>query len=256
MTMWHFYKKVTFGGNMEYFVFSELGNRDINEDYVDFVKVEDKMFFILADGLGGHGHGEIASREATNAVKEYLLSHKDEDVEKLVADCFQVAHQKLLNLQKEIGDKSFFKTTLVLLCIANNYFVWGNIGDSRIYHFEDNKIIERSMDHSIPQMLVNMGKLKENKIRHHEDRSRLTRVVGSDESTIKPFVTYKEPFTENSIFLICTDGFWEYINEKYMEKYLKNSKSPEEWVLKMEKLILKNGKRKKMDNYSAIAIFL
>ena len=241
---------------MEYYMLSNTGGRDINEDYIDTFEIEGKRVFVLADGLGGHGHGEIASQEASEAVKKHISSDNQVDADELLKESFQSAHLRLKELQRQIDNTSFFKTTLVLLMIKDDYFVWGHIGDSRLYHFEQNKLIERSMDHSVPQMLVNAGKIKERQIRHHEDRSRLTKVVGSDEEIIKPFITGREPHTSQTAFLLCSDGFWEFIDEKKMQKELKKAKSPKEWLCNMEKTVIKNGKGKTMDNYSAIAVFI
>lgn len=81
--------------------------------------------------------------------------------------------------QKETREYADMKTTMVLLLISGNRAYWGHIGDSRLYYFKKNKMITRTLDHSVPQMLVNTGEIKEKDIRGHEDRSRLLRVVGS-----------------------------------------------------------------------------
>lgn len=214
------------------------------------------MVFVLADGLGGHGYGEIASKEAVEAVKKHFISNQDEEIYKLLQDSFQVAHNMMKKLQNEVQDDSFFKTTLAIVVAAEDYVIWGHIGDSRIYHFEEGYLIERSMDHSVPQMLFNTGAIREKQIRHHEDRNRLTRVLGSEEENSKPFITVQEPRNENTAFLLCSDGFWEFVPEKTMIKSLQQSLNAGEWLRAMEKKALKNGRKYDMDNYSAIAVKL
>lgn len=105
-------------------------------------------------------------------------------------------------------------------------------------------------------MLVNMGKIKEKDIRHHEDRSRLLRVMGTEWDAPKYQVVDNFTVTNHSSFLLCSDGFWELIDEKMMCKTLKKAKTPTEWLFNMREIILKNGKGTNMDNYSAIAIFV
>ena len=111
------------------------------------------------------------------------------------------------------------------------------------------------MDHSVPQMLFNTGTIREKQIRHHEDRNRLTRVLGSDEENSKPFITIQEPRNEDAAFLLCSDGFWENIEEEQMEACLQKSANPHEWLERMEKIVVKNGRGTNMDNYSAIVVF-
>ena len=241
---------------MEYAVMNKKGKREINEDFADVFHAGKRYICVLADGLGGHGGGEIASKEAVETVKKIFLNSAEEPVEKLVRDSFQNAHNMLKKLQNEVNEKSFFKTTLVILIIDEDYILWGHIGDSRLYHFEQNKLIERSKDHSVPQMLANSGKIKECKIRYHEDRNKLTRVLGSEEENSKPYITDKEPRNKGAAFLLCSDGFWELIDERHMEKALKKSNSPQEWLDRMNEKIVKNGRKRDMDNYSAIAVRL
>lgn len=241
---------------MEYSIISNLGNREINEDYVAFFQAPTGDVFVLADGLGGHGGGEIASKTAVETVKKVFQNNDRDNVEIVLADAFENAHNMLKKLQNETKEENFFKTTLVVLVVRENEYIWGNIGDSRLYHFEENILIERSMDHSVPQMLVNSGNLKERKIRFHEDRSRLTKVLGADDETSRPFVSKRIPITNKTSFLLCTDGFWELIWEKDMEKALKKTSNAEEWLEMMREKVIKNGRKKKMDNYSAITVKL
>lgn len=241
---------------MDYSIISEFGSREINEDYIDTFQMDEKTVFILADGLGGHGYGEIASKEAVEAVKKHFINNPEENIDKLLSDSFQVAHNMMKKLQNEAQNDSFFKTTLIVLIVGEGWTIWGHIGDSRLYHFEQGKLIERSMDHSVPQMLFNTGMIKEKQIRHHEDRNRLTRVLGSEEEISKPYINGKEPRNENSAFLLCSDGFWEFIDEKEMERALKKTGTASEWLVAMRKKVVRNGRKSNMDNFSAIAVRL
>ena len=108
----------------------------------------------------------------------------------------------------------------------------------------------------MPQMLVNRGDIKEKDIRHHEDRSRLLRVMGTEWDRPKYQVVEGIKLTKRSSFLLCSDGFWELIDEKQMSKTLKKADSPQQWLAAMEEIILANGKGTNMDNYSAIAVFV
>lgn len=150
------------------------------------------------------------------------------------------------------------KTTLVILEIEKERIRWGHIGDSRLYYFVNGRIRERTLDHSVPQMLVSAGEIKEKAIRHHPDRNRLLRVLGTDGDD-EP-VNYQESEvvkrTGGQAFLLCTDGFWELIEEKKMEAALKKASTPDQWIAAMQEIICKNGRGTNMDNYSAVAVWV
>ena len=133
---------------------------------------------------------------------------------------------------------------------------WGHIGDSRLYYFQNEKLIGRTLDHSVPQMLVASGQIKEKQIRSHSDRNRLLRVLGLDWDCPKYQVAEPEEFQGRQEFLLCSDGFWELIDEKKMRHCLKKAKNPAHWLDMMEETVRKNGSRKDMDNYSAVAVWI
>ena len=132
----------------------------------------------------------------------------------------------------------------------------GHIGDTPRYYFNRNKLKERTLDHSVPQMLVSVGKLKEKEIRHHPDRNRLLRVLGIEMDEVNYQESGRLERSGQQAFLLCTDGFWELIEEKKMEALLKKADTPEQWIRLMQEVILKNGRNTDMDNYSAIAVWL
>lgn len=236
--------------NISYSTLSKAGERPVNEDFLDVSIMPERLSFILCDGLGGHGNGDVASRFVVGQMKA-ALEHSATIEESILE-----AQQKLLQKQARENAKDSMKTTVTCLTISGDSARFAHVGDSRIYYFEKNKYITRSQDHSVPQMLVNRGAIREKDIRHHEDRSRLLRVMGIEWDTPKYQVVDGIPLTKHSSFLLCSDGFWELIDEKMMRKTLKKADSPEKWLADMEKTVLENGTGTNMDNYSAIAVFI
>ena len=104
-------------------------------------------------------------------------------------------------------------------------------------------------------MLVNLGEIKEKDIRHHEDRNRLLKVMGIEWDEPKYQISEEIEKTRDMSFLLCSDGFWELIEEKKMESDLFWSKNPQSWVEKMVKRVKRNGKNVNMDNYSAVSVW-
>lgn len=241
---------------MQYAIISEAGSREKNEDYAGGVMREnsEEGCFVLCDGLGGHGQGEVASRLI---VGEILSRYEKKDCEAEFLERAMVeSHASLLQLQKEKHAQSEMKTTAVVLLVKEKEIRWCHVGDSRLYFFEKGKLKQRTLDHSVPQMLVTAGEIKEKAIRHHPDRNRLLRVMGMEWDN--PKYTLSEPVAkgEKQAFLLCSDGFWELIEEKQMAKCLKKAKSPEEWLLSMKGIVLKNGKNSDMDNFTAVAVMI
>lgn len=226
------------------------GERAVNEDFLDVSITPERLAFILCDGLGGHGNGDIASRFVTEQVKAAL------EQKKTVEESIQHAQDALLEKQIAEHAGNSMKTTVTCLALAGDQARFAHVGDSRVYYFEKTKYMLRSQDHSVPQMLVNRGDIKEKDIRHHEDRSRLLRVMGTEWDRPKYQVVEGIKLTKRSSFLLCSDGFWELIDEKQMSKTLKKADSPQQWLAAMEEIILANGKGTNMDNYSAIAVFV
>lgn len=208
---------------ISYAVITSIGERKTNEDAYGILELPDKKYFLVCDGLGGHGDGEVASSFVVETMKQCLAEGLS------VADSIMKSQNQLLEKQWQEHKESGMKTTLTCLEIKDEKAKFSYVGDSRIYWFEKNKYKLRTKDHSVPQMLVNSGAIKEKDIRHHEDRSS---------------------------FLLCTDGFWELIEEKEMGMCLKKSCSPKEWLSSMEQIIRQNGKGTNMDNYTAIAVFV
>lgn len=240
---------------IEYATISEIGEKETNEDAVRaFVNRPLSTYgFVLADGLGGHGNGDIASGFVADCFGA-AIENTNEFGGVFLDECFDTAQELLM---KEKSEKGLFsiKTTAVILLVTDEYAQWGHIGDSRLYHFHEGKQLSRTMDHSVPQMLALSGQIKEREIRHHPDRSMLLRAMGAewdmpayeiDQRMIK--------VVKGDSFLLCSDGFWEWIDEKAMTKILKQDLSAYDALREMVKEVKENGMGKGMDNYSAILV--
>jgi serine/threonine protein phosphatase PrpC len=221
---------------------------------------------LLSDGLGGHGKGDLASKfvvsqfartfETLAAAVGEREDREAPDLADMLARCFQDSQDALLAEQARLGCMNEMKATLVALCVSGSRARWGHIGDSRLYRFAKNKIAERTLDHSVPQMLVASGEIREKDIRFHEDRSRLLRVMGTEWNSPKYEISPEAAISRGDGFLLCSDGFWEQVREKDMANQRKRSESAREWLESMEKIAVLQGKSGSMDNYSAVAVIV
>ena len=201
-----------------------------------------KGIFIVADGLGGHSDGEKASSEAIGYFEKNCLGgYTDERVTQLL----EGANTKV------IDNCGGAKTTVAAVFVENGNFIYANVGDSRVYFFRDGKIIAQTKDHSVCQASVDMGMIRFEDIRGHEDRSRLLKVLGNEERlNIKKH--YQPVGIRNGdAFLICSDGFWEYVYENEMEEDLIRSENAEMWLKRMLERHIARAENKG-DNYTAV----
>lgn len=226
--------------------FSDKGTRDINEDCVGIKEKNGRLVAVVADGLGGQGGGNIASQIAVHYLCDFLSSNGQSELH----NRFEMANEAILSKQKT-GIKMM--STAVAFYVEKNQALWAHIGDSRLYHFYNGKLLMQTYDHSVSQMAVYRGDITQEKVRFHEDRNRILRALGGDEETREE---------QNCIildpgfhaFLLCTDGFWEYVHEREMEETLSDAPTPEEWIVKMCNL-LSQKEATERDNFTVAAIF-
>lgn len=238
-----------------YTVFTDRGGREVNEDSARVFEKDGKKCLVLCDGLGGHGKGEVASALVVEAVGQIFNSAQKID-EDFLRSAFQLSQEALIDEQIRQDAKTDMKTTAVAMYIDGNKVQWGHVGDSRLYAFAKNKVKLRTLDHSVPQMLVFAREIKEKQIRNHPDRNRLLRVMGIEWEKPMYELAEQTQLEKYQAFLLCSDGFWELIDEKQMCKLLKNSSTVEKWMQAMVEVIKQNGIGKNMDNYTATAMRL
>lgn len=243
--LWRIYMKITTAQ------ICSRGGRSYNEDNCLVVNNNKSYAFVVADGLGGHGGGEIASKEVIDYVCE-IAKGSFEYTQKNMQFIFEEINQRVLAKQTPTCK---MKSTGVLLMLEKQRAMWGHVGDSRLYHFVNGKLDIQTMDHSVSQMAVLSGEISLEEIRFHEDRNRVLRAFGVDRG-IKPSISEVTKLSaEFHVFLLCTDGFWEYIREAEMEIDLAKSATPQDWLEFMSGRI---GRKvpKDHDNLTAVAIFL
>ena len=237
-----------------YKLYSDIGSRENNEDSLGMLERDGAYCFALADGLGGHGKGEVASAMAVKTVlKRFEEMPESGD---FLDVAFTDAQDEVLLAQRDGHELADMKTTMVVLQLTPEAARWGHIGDSRLYFFQNGKLKSHTPDHSVPQMLVNIGEISEKEIRFHEDRNRLLRVIGAEWGSHSYDLAPEVTLRAEQVFLLCSDGFWELIEEKQMMKELKRASSVEEWMDAMTGIIRDRKDQDDMDNNSAIAVWI
>ena len=229
---------------------SSRGSRAYNEDRIFYENTENGFLAMAADGLGGHGGGGVASELAVEVFAQAFKKNPElteENMERLA----ELANREI---RKRQTPQMRMRTTFVGLFCGGGEWISVHMGDSRLYWFEDGVLRFRTLDHSVSQMAVLAGEISEGQIRFHADRNKGLRALGGTD-TVCPEIMKKAGPPRGSVFLLCTDGFWENIWETEMEADLAKSASPEEWLSYM---LARIGKRMTAhsDNLSAAAVFI
>ena len=231
---------------------SRPGGREVNEDAVGKAKARGIVCVVVADGLGGHNGGKIASELVVNAIldcftknpgfskehlDEYITKAKENVVGKAMAD------PALLHMS----------STAVVLLIKGRRAMWANVGDSRLYRFSHGEICEVTEDNSIAFLDFARGDIEYNDIRTSPNQNKLTSAIGIAMDTVN--FSQECKINSSTAFLLCTDGWWEYVTEDDMEKVFSESGNSRECLEKM--LAIREGKAPDdCDNYTAAVVML
>lgn len=230
---------------------SHAGGRARNQDFAAWTEAGGAACWVLADGLGGHASGEVASEIAVEGALAAFRPRANADAETVEA-CVTRAQELVRTYQGHSEDLESMRTTLVVLAADGTGTArWAHVGDSRLYVFSGGQIVARTTDHSVPQALVAAGEITPDEVRGHPDRNRLLRAVGGAEAA-RPTISEPYAVARGDAFLLCSDGFWELVTEDEMQDDLAAAVDPAGWVAAMERRLTERASGTH-DNYSALA---
>ena len=232
------------------FSYTNRGGRAHNEDSVRCRAEGERGVFVVADGLGGHQSGEVASALAADTLFDSCLQAETLDGDGLTA-LFRAANQQILSQQAQEGQGDM-KTTAAVLVLDRTQALRAHIGDSRVYHFSGGELLSVTQDHSVTYKKYLGGEISYMDVYHDDDRSRLLRVLGRE--PCKPEAGHGE-LEPGDAFLLCSDGFWEYVYTEEIQADLCRARTPEEWA---ESMLLRHIRRTPPDhdNFSLITVFV
>jgi serine/threonine protein phosphatase PrpC len=236
---------------LKYAQISSIGGRAEQQDAAGVRSSGDVLMVIICDGLGGHTGGEQASRAAVETALGTFESNPVIAPEILVS-CLSAAHSRVQSLQQEAPEFGSMRTTAVALVTDGGKAIWAHVGDSRLYHFRSGQLVSQTRDHSVPQRLAEAGEIERVAIRFHEDRNRLLRALGSS-GELKATVSEEIAVETGDAFLLCTDGFWEWVTEE--EMCGASDADPKTWLDALE-ANLRTKATGEFDNYSAVTVVL
>lgn len=240
---------------LEISVLSNTGGRERNEDACGFWTGGGYSFSVVSDGAGGHGGGDVASKLAVRVILKSLQDTAASTGAALAA-ALKEAHEAIVHKQPTRPELAAMRATATVLAIdtVHHEALWGHVGDTRLYCFRGGRIVAQTKDHSVVQKMVDAGYLAQTAVRQSLQRSKLFAALGHDEEFTATILPAAFPLEAGDAFLLCTDGFWEYVDESTMLATLGETKTPADWLREMVDDVVRRGGREQ-DNFSALAIF-
>lgn len=199
--------------------------RNNNEDRVFFAGdnnglINSKDFLgIIADGMGGHKGGEIASQMAIDIIPQVLFD-SNQSYETALRKAFKIANEKIFKSSNEVDNFSGMGTTCTTVVLNNSDLYLAHVGDSRAYLVNTEEILRLSNDHTLVQELLDQGLINTEQAANHPKRNIVTHAMGTSK-TIAPHLQYfRSLLQEEDLIFLCTDGLHEYLNDEEIQSIL------------------------------------
>jgi len=235
---------------LEWFGLSDTGVvRDHNEDSFFCAGKEDTGLFVVADGMGGHDAGEVASRIAVETVCSSVrqAAEKDDDPVELIRWSVLRANEAVVREGTKNG--SNMGTTLGVALVAENTAYIASVGDSRVYWIDNGSISQITEDHSLVAKLVAAGKLTREEARNHPKSNLLYRTIGSEENV--KVDTFTIGLKKNGCLLLCTDGLWGEVTDVDIHQACASEKDIRAACARLIRTANENGGK---DNITAVMV--
>ena len=221
---------------LEAYNFTHKGKRKTNEDFV--ISDPDNGIFIIADGLGGHDYGEVASKIVSQSCYDFLLNKKVTNEEQANEMMLFIQEKLISNVQENPAHLSM-GTTLACVQFNNETISIMHIGDSRVYHLNaQSEIFWCTRDDSYVQELVEAGIISKEKAETHAYRNRLTKSISANGKHKEVNISFKllTNLGESDILFLCTDGVFDSYSEKSLLHHLRQEKNGINLLKKLEKV--------------------
>jgi serine/threonine protein phosphatase PrpC len=197
---------------MRFSIFQESrkGGRKANQDRTSYAYTREALLMVVADGMGGHLHGEVASQIAVQLLTEAF----QRQAQPTLVEPLGFLQKSIRDAHLALGDYAETRnliesphTTCVACVVQDSTAYWAHAGDSRLYHVREGRIHAQTRDHSRVQMLVDQGRVREEAVAAHPDRNKIFNCLGA---TTLPQVELSKPtpLRQDDILMLCSDGVW------------------------------------------------
>ena len=244
---------------LEVALLSDRGGRSYNEDACGHRHSGRHLCGVLADGAGGHGGGDIASRIA---VQELIGRFSQQPTERgtELDQLLRVTNDVLISQRVPGTAREDMHSTVVCLVLdfALHRAHWAHAGDSRMYWFRQGRVLDRTRDHSLVQGLVDTGVLQAHQVHNHPKRSELRSALGIAADLLEVSAgDGGDAVQAGDVFLLCTDGLWEYLEDEVLERTLAVAPNPGAWINELAAEVHSATRGKSShDNFSALTVWI
>jgi len=221
--------------------------RETNEDSIFF----ESSLYIIADGMGGHLAGEVASKEAILCIKDLLVDEKDvKKIPELLKDAFDKANKHIYDMAQNKEEYKGMGTTVTLAKLIDDELFYAHVGDSRLYRYAKKNFEQITRDHSLVAQMVETGQITKEEANTHPNKNIITKAVGTA-SSIEPDIGSLKLNT-GDIILLCSDGLTNMLtNEQIVDILSKGKNDVNKIVTKLLKEANNAGGK---DNISIICL--
>lgn len=235
-----------------------FGNTDIgkrrktNQDFVyvnnEKIGILDNLY-IVADGLGGHKAGEVASEASIDFFEQFVYETLDEEPLDLLVSALAYANEYVYKLSKKNKEYENMGTTLLASSIKNSKLYIAHVGDCRLYGIRGGKILQMTSDHTYTMDLLKAGIISKEQAESSKDSNILTRALGTDKN-VKADALFCDIY-DDDIFVMCSDGLSDMVSDEEILRIVSENIPTEQ---KVENLIQKANDNGGFDNIAVIVI--
>ena len=238
---------------MKSYSITDVGQkRTVNQDFVFTSETPVgnlPNLFVVADGMGGHKAGDFASSYAVEVLLSTIREDENSNPVKIIRAAIENANTQLLREASDNEAMSGMGTTMVLVTIVGHYAYVANVGDSRLYLIDENKISQITKDHSLVEEMVRMGEISRDDARNHPDKNIITRALGAGRDVDVDFFDVR--LTPGDILLLCSDGLSNMVPDEEIRQVIRTSETLEETGRRLVSMANDNGGR---DNIAVVLV--
>ncbi len=236
---------------MQSYGISDIGK--IRQNNEDSFCISSSVYglYIVADGMGGHNAGEVASNLAISIVENYLSAHIEDDkpYEQILEQAFRNANNEVYNMSINNHNMSGMGTTLTLVLLRDEKLYFCHVGDSRVYILKNNNFTQITTDHTLVEELYQSGNISAEELKTHPQKNIITNAVGTDIICNLDIDTL--PISNIKKILLCTDGLTNYLTDDEIRNIINQDEAPQ---IICEKLIDMANNRGGDDNITVVVI--
>ena len=206
---------------------SLIGHREENQDRVAVASDEQSALLIVIDGMGGHAEGARAAETALATLLEafWQTPHPVFDPLGFLHLAIGRAHEEVVKLGNALAVESRPRATCAICLVQDSAAYWAHVGDSRVYQLRQQRVLERTRDHSHVEVLLREGLITEAEVHGHPMRNYVECCLGGDAALPEMTISTRRRLKPGDVLLLCTDGFWTGVKDDDLIRFAQGTGS-------------------------------